>query len=180
MFGFLGHHHGTPTLADRAAAMLHGVIAFVHGLPVGVWIAAIGAAAGLIGTVLNDRSVSRREAKVAARAERRAAARVKADLLVRLRAHCRRLDAGLSNGTLDPNAWQVAHDDLVRRARDSEVIDALGPSYVGFMEAVHRESAAIDAARASDVRPDTRGIVAGYEPFLRSFDEGVPQKIARV
>ena len=109
-----------------------------------------------------------------------AAERVKADLLVRLKAHCRRIDAGLANGTLDAAAWQAAHDDIVRRARDPDVIDALGPAYVAFMEAMHRESLAIDAARASSARPDVRRIVAGYEPFLRAFGSTDRKALARL
>ena len=159
--------------------MLAHVVTFLHGLPPGVWIAVIGALAGIAGTVLNDRAAARREAKLAAKADRRAAARVRADLLVRLRAHCRRIDAALERGTLDAATWQAAHDDLVRRARDPDVIDALGTSYVDFMEALHRESLAIDALRAPGARPDVRRIVADYEPFLRAFGAGTGA-IARV
>ncbi|MBD5656851.1 MAG: hypothetical protein IAI50_16970 [Candidatus Eremiobacteraeota bacterium] len=179
-FALFGHHHDTPTLTDRASETFGHTIAYLHALPAGVWIAVIGGVAGIIGTVLNNRSTARREAKLATRAENRAAIRVKADLLVRLRAHCRRIDAGLQAGTLDASTWQSAHDDIIRRARDPDVIDALGPAYVAFMEAMHRESMAIDALRASNATPNVRAIVAGYEPFLRSFDSTNNKSIARV
>ena len=116
----------------------------------------------------------------------RRAARVRADVLVRLRSHCANLQPLVQRGSVDADLWQAAHDALLRRARDAEVIDALGPTYHGFMQAIHNESVAINLQRAKNAEAASRGggselhdfssdnvagVLAGYATIVRALGD---------
>jgi hypothetical protein len=63
----------------------------------------------------------------------------RADLLARLKSHCASLRPILMQGAIEPEPWRAAHDNLLTRARDAEVIAALGPRYDAFMKVIHDE-----------------------------------------
>ena len=110
----------------------------------------------------------------------RAAARVRTDLLARLRAHLAILRVAETRGEIDLERWTVAFDALAARTRDAEVIDVLGPSYHAFATAVHAETIAIESARAAVPGPGPRiasttefaGVLAAYDPALRALGDG--------
>src|SRR5271170_2112500 len=124
-FLFFGHHAVHGSLLDRFESALHAV-------PMPIWAAVLGIVAAVLTPILNHYLEQRRARMAAAREDQlrsqedeRRAVRVRADLLVRLRSHCANLQPLVERGTVDADLWQAAHDALLRRARDAEVIDAL-------------------------------------------------------
>ncbi len=169
-----GHHREAPGLVDR-------VWASVHAVPVPIWVAIIGVVAAVLTPVLNHYFARRREAAEALRTERlrsaeasRRAAHVRADLLVRLRSHCSSLQPLAGRRAVDADLWQAAHDALARRARDPEVIDALGASYPRFTHAVHEEAVAINRQRAGAAAAGATpvaAVLAAYAPVVRDLGD---------
>jgi hypothetical protein len=172
-FFLFGRHRGPESVSDR-------VWDVVHAVPVPIWVAILGLVAAVLTPILNHYFTRRRDKAEAAREERRRAdeesrraAHVRADLLVRLRSHCSSLEPLAGRGEVDPDLWQAAHDALARRARDPEVIDALGPAYHRFTKAIHQESVAINRQRAR-VSTNGAGIAAvlkAYDPVVRELAE---------
>jgi hypothetical protein len=173
-FLFGRHHDGPANLSDRAAAI-------VHAVPVAIWVAVIGVAAAILTPLLNHYFTRRRDVAEAKRADRlreadelRRARHVRADLLVRLRTHCSSLEPVATRDSIDADLWQAAHDALARRARDPEVIDALGPAYHRFTQAIHEESVAINRERARAGRAGgapIASVLAAYAPIVRELTD---------
>jgi hypothetical protein len=172
-----GHHHSDTSLGATVAG-------FVHGVPVPIWVGGLGILAAVATPLvqhlfdrMRDRSATAADARKAAFEGERLGARVRTDLLVRLRAHLAILSAALARGRIDVDRWTVTFDDLARRSREADVIDALGASFHPFADAVHREALAIEAARASILGEPVRvagvdgiaGVLAGYEPTLAAL-----------
>jgi hypothetical protein len=121
-----GHHRAGETFASDVAA-------FVHQVPVPIWVATIGVLAA-VATPLVQYLVARSREKTVARADERrrtedlaqTTTRVRADLLFRLRAHLVFLGALAETGTVDVDRWQQAFERFAARTREADVIEALG------------------------------------------------------
>ncbi len=172
-----GHHHADPTLTGKIGA-------FVHGIPVPIWVAVLGVIAAIAAPFVQHLFDRSRDRALAVASEqrraldlRRTTARVRADLLVRVRAHLVLLGAAATRGEIDPMRWAAAFEALAARSRDAEVIDALGPAFADFAGAVHRELIALETARASvpdghsvtAQTADLSGVTAAYERVLRDL-----------
>ncbi len=154
----------------------------VHAVPVPIWVAIIGVVAAILTPVLNhyfthrrDKAAAKREERLRSTEESRRAAHVRADLLARLHSHCSGLQPVARRGDVDPDLWQAAHDALARRARDPEVIDALGASYPSFTRAVHEEAVAIGRHRAgagTRAASAVTGVLEAYAPILAELERG--------
>jgi hypothetical protein len=174
-FFLFGHRGGPQSLADRFWAM-------VHTVPVPIWVAVIGVVAAILTPVLNhylthrrDKAAAKREERLRSAEESRRAAHVRADLLTRLRSHCAGLRPLARRADVDADLWQAAHDALARRARDPEVIDALGTSYPTFTRAVHEEAVAIGRQRAGTPRrgaSPVTDVLEAYAPILAELESG--------
>jgi hypothetical protein len=174
-FFLFGHRTGPQTLQDRLWAI-------VHAVPLPIWVAIIGVVAAIVTPVLNhyftrrrDDAAAQRDERLRATEESRRAAGVRADLLARLRSHCSSLQPLAARTEIDPDLWQAAHDALARRARDPEVIDALGPAYQRFTRAVHEEAVAINRRRANVAvagRSPVAAVLDAYAPVLRELERG--------
>lgn len=172
-FFLFGHRSGPQSLTDRFWAI-------VHAIPVPIWVAIIGVVAAILTPVLNhylthrrDKAVAKREERLRSAEESRRAAHVRADLLARLRSHCSGLEPVARRGDVDPDLWQAAHDALARRARDPEVIDALGTSYPSFTRAVHEEAVAIGRQRAgarSRGASPVADVLEAYAPIVAELE----------
>jgi hypothetical protein len=175
-FFLFGRHHDDQSFTGR-------LWAFVHGVPVPIWVAVIGIVAAVLTPLVNHYLAGRRDAAEARRAkqlreqdELRRAAHVRADLLARLRSHCSSLEPLAARyAAVDADLWQAAHDALARRARDPEVIDALGPGYHRFTKAIHAESVAINRQRAGTVTRSASpvgDVLEAYAPILVELESG--------
>jgi hypothetical protein len=169
-----GHHRAGETFASDVAA-------FVHQVPVPIWVATIGVLAAAV-TPLVQYLVARSREKSVARADERrrsedlaqTTTRVRADLLFRLRAHLVLLGALAETGTIDVDRWQQAFERFAGRTREADVIEALGRSYHDVVQPVHAERVAIEVersvllgARASGVPSERIAAVrAAYAPVL--------------
>ena len=169
-----GHHHGDPSLAARAGD-------FLHAVPVPIWAAVLGVLAAVAAPALQHAFARSRDRSLAAAEERRRAhdltrtvARVRADLLVRVRAHLDTLSTSANLGEIDVERWHRAFESLATRVRDPDVIDALGESYEAFVRPIHAENVAIETERAlvrsgrggDPVAARVANVVAAYEPAL--------------
>jgi hypothetical protein len=180
-FLFFGRHHGAPS---GAGALLDAV----RSVPLPIWVAIIGVLAAVLTPLLNhyftrrrDLALARRDDRLRSEEDERRAARVRADLQVRLRAHCASLAPLVDRGAVDVDLWQAAHDALLRRARDPEVIDALGDDYPELMRALHDEAVAINTQRAKNAPSGMGAVIAGYLPPLRALgDESATLEFERL
>ncbi len=184
-FLFFGQHASPATPLGR-------ILGALQAIPIPIWVAIIGVLAAILTPLLNhyftrrrDRAVAERDDRLRSEEHERRAARVRADVLVRLRSHCANLQPLVERGAADADLWQAAHDALARRARDAEVIDALAGSYDGFMHAIHTEAVAINTQRvrngdtgdrgARDLRASTSanvaGVIAAYVPYVRELGD---------
>jgi hypothetical protein len=144
-----GHHHAAPTFASR---VVDGFAAVTH-LPLEVWLTVIPIVGGLaIAYVTHRLSVSRERLALRREDERhraddeRLAQRVRIDLSFRLNRHRDALRSAARSGDIARLAAQ--HDSLVRRATESEVIEALGKHYASLMSMLQLEEATL--ARLTD------------------------------
>jgi hypothetical protein len=159
----------------------------LHAVPLGVWLALAGVLGTVVTALINyylgkasEKSQARRDAEQQRLTLEKQAALTYADLLARVRFHCATLRAAVGRGSIDLVAWRGAHDELLRRARQTDVISALGPKYVDFMDVLHGEGLAVSAQHASgSERQDdadltvenVAAVVLAYAPFLRAFGE---------
>jgi hypothetical protein len=173
------HHAGTSSLTDSIGG-------FVHGVPVPIWVGALGLFAAISTPLVQhlfDRSRDRSKRAADDAKEsldvRRADRRVRADLQIRVRAHLAILQAAIDRGRIDVDRWSTAFESLLARSREADVIDALGPSFELFGTAVHREAVALESARAAVLGETLRvvdavnlaAVVAGYDPILGTLGE---------
>jgi hypothetical protein len=155
-----GHHHAQQNVASGAAA-------FVHGVPVPIWVAAIGVLAA-IGTPVVQNLIERaRAGSLAAADGRRRAeehaqtvARVRADLLFRQRAHVVFLGSFAHAGGVDVDRWHQAFERFAARTRDADVIETLGDAYHAFVLPVHAERVAIEVERSALVGARPPGVAS--------------------
>lgn len=161
--------------------------AFLHGIPLAVWLALVGVLGTIVTALFNyylskaqDRAQTRRDAEQQRVALEKQAALTRADLLARVRFHCATLRAAVGRGTIDLIAWRGAHDELLRRARQTDVIAALGPKYIEFMNVLHSEGLAVSAQHgfggdgsddANLTVENVADVTLGYAPFLHAFGE---------
>jgi hypothetical protein len=166
---------------------LAAAAASLHAVPLAVWLGL----AGILGTVVtavinyylgkaNEQAQARRDVEQQRVALEKQAALTHTDLLARVRFHCATLRAAVARGSIDLVAWRGAHDELLRRARQTDVIAALGPKYVEFMDVLHGEGLAVSAQRGSGSTREhdanltvenVAGVALAYAPFLRAFGE---------
>jgi hypothetical protein len=166
-----GHHHADPSLADRALDV-------VRGIPLPIWVAVIGVAAAVATPLLQHLFTRSRDKSLAAADERRRVeerdrteARVRADLLVRVRAHLVLLETAASAGGIELERWHAAFESLAGRTRDPDVIDALGAAYHDFVRPIHGESIALETERARlRGTPDTIANVTGFDIVVAAYD----------
>jgi hypothetical protein len=163
-----GHHHA----ADQSLSAK--VVAFVHGVPVGIWIGVLGIIAAIAAPLVQqffDRSRARA-------AGLRTTALVRTDVTARVRAHVAVLNAAAVRGEIDVERWSTTFETLATRVRQPDVIEALGASYRELAGALHAETLALEAARAeaSGRGPrvanatDLAQVAATYEPLLHAVD----------
>ncbi len=152
-----------------------------------MWLALVGILGTIVTALVNyylgkagEKSQAEHEAE-RQRAELEKQARLtRADLLARVRFHCATLRAAVARGEIDLFAWRGAHAELLQRARQTDVIAALGPKYVEFMDVLHGEGLAVSAqhgsgsAREDDANltvENVADVTLAYAPFLRAFGE---------
>ncbi len=161
--GLFGHRH--PAAADPAVvAWYHQASAWAmaHWAVLAVVIPVAG---GIAAGVINHYLALLRENRTRKLTLRETRARVHADLAARLLGHCARVAHEASNGSVDAAAWRASNAALHDRAQRSDVVDALGKSYVAFMAAIEWERRAIghEAPHRS---------LEAYVPFIADFGEG--------
>ncbi|MGP6159657.1 MAG: hypothetical protein ACLPYS_19530 [Vulcanimicrobiaceae bacterium] len=160
---------------------------FLHTVPLAVWLALVGILGTVVTALVNyylgkaqAKSQARRDAEQQKLALEKQTALTRADLLARVRFHCATLRAAVARGSIDLVAWRGAHDELLRRARQTDVIATLGPKYVEFMDVLHSEGLAVSVQRGSgnDREHDANltvenvaDVALAYAPFLRTFGE---------
>lgn len=135
--------------------------------------------ASVVLSVLLNQAVSLwRLASERGRSERERREVVFRDLRGRLRTHCETLRPVLVNPSVDADRWQRLNDELLARAKDADVVAALGLSYDAFLAAVASESRAIASQRRNEGVPEPErferltvenvaDVLIAYAPFLR-------------
>jgi hypothetical protein len=107
--------------------------------------------------------------------ERRVREKSLRSLLGELRTHCEGLKAALLNPTVDSDRWQQANDALQARARDADMVAALGAYYDAFTFALAAEARAIVAQRrnpdATSTVENVADVLIGYAPFIKAFGD---------